>query len=123
MPEDTTDSNAKYGSMKTYWEKHMLTGDNVRERPYTTIYPRLTTKSNTFTVHFIVQSLKKVPGTPSNQWVEGKDVVTGEYRGSAMIERYIDPADPNLPDFATVSTENVERYYRWRVTNAKKFTP
>jgi uncharacterized protein (TIGR02600 family) len=123
VPDDPTDPNANFSSMKTYWEKHMLTGDNVRERPYTTIYPRLTTKSNTFTVHFIVQSLKKVPSTPANQWIEGKDVVTGEYRGSAMIERYIDPLDPSLPDFATATTENVERYYRWRVTNAKKFTP
>ena len=123
VPDDPTDVNAKYGSMKTYWEKHMLTGDNVRERPYTTVYPRLTTKSNTFTVHFVVQSLKKLPSTPAGQWVEGKDVVTGEYRGSAMIERYIDPADPNLVDFATVSNQNVESFYRWRVTNTKKFSP
>ncbi|GAT32257.1 Verru_Chthon cassette protein A [Terrimicrobium sacchariphilum] len=123
VPGDTTDSSATSGTMKTYWENHMLTGDNVRERPYTTIYPRVTTKSNVFTVHFIVQNLKKIPSTPVDQWVEGKDIVAGEYRGSAMIERYIDPEDPAIVDFATQSSQSVEGLYRWRVANVKRFTP
>ena len=41
---------------------HYLTGDNSRERIYATIYPRLTTKSNTYTVHMRVQNSRKSAG-------------------------------------------------------------
>ena len=99
-----------------------LTGDNMRERPYDTLYPRLTTKSNSYTVHFRVQVLKKVPGTSVTQWVDGKDVVASEYRGSSLIERYIDPSDPNLPDFAVNPTATLDNYYKFRVVSTKKFT-
>ena len=37
------------------------------------------------------------------QWVEGSDQILGEYRGSATIERYIDPG-ATLPDFAVNTT-------------------
>ena len=118
------DAGAAAGSMAAYWNAHQLSGDNVKERPYTTIYPRLTTKSNTYTVHFIAQELKKVPVTAANEWLEGTDLVTGEYRGSAMIERYIDPSDPNIPDFATANTtDTLESHYRWRIVNTKRFAP
>jgi uncharacterized protein (TIGR02600 family) len=120
VPNDT---GAAAGSMASYWNAHQLSGDNVKERPYTTIYPRLTTKSNTYTVHFIAQELKTVPGVPATEWHEGTDLVTGEYRGSAMIERYIDPSDPAIPDFATTTTGNLESHYRWRVVNTKRFAP
>ncbi|HRJ73090.1 MAG TPA: Verru_Chthon cassette protein A, partial [Terrimicrobiaceae bacterium] len=77
-----------------------VTSDNMRERPYAAVYPRLTTKSNTYTAYVKVQVLQKVPGTRPDEWVENRDRVRGEYRGSSMIERYIDAADPALPDFA-----------------------
>lgn len=51
---------------------HYLTGDNSRERPYATIYPRLTTKSNTYTVHMCVQPLKKVKSGPADIWTEAR---------------------------------------------------
>jgi uncharacterized protein (TIGR02600 family) len=120
VPNDT---GAAAGSMAAYWNSHQLSGDNIKERPYTTIYPRLTTKSNTFTVHFIAQALKKLNGTPVTEWHEGTDLMVGEYRGSAMIERYIDPSDPNIPDFATTTSDTLESHYRWRVTNTKRFAP
>ena len=71
---------------------HRLTGDNSLERPYSMIYPRLTTKSNTYTVHVRVQTLKKAPTTPVNVFKDGQDQVIGEFRGSFVIERYLDPA-------------------------------
>lgn len=88
-------------SMAAYWSsKFAFTGDNLREKPYVDLYSRLTTKSNTFTVHVRVQALKKAPGSDPAKWDGTKDKVVGEYRGSSILERYIDVNDPNLPDFA-----------------------
>jgi len=120
----------------SYWANKRLTGDNTKERPYAEVYPRFTTKSNTFTVHMRVQTLKKVPGSTAASWVENKDVVVSEYRGSQTIERYVDADDPTLPDFAQVANLNysLESYpdlsgsgmtsaYKFRVITTKKFTP
>ena len=118
-----------------------LTGDNLREKPYADIYPRLTTKSNTYTIHMRVQSLRQLPrvaGSTSVQiWDESKDAVLGEYRGSATIERYIDPSDPAFtgtgttfvnPDLTSSTntvnpTNSLEYLYRFRTVNTKKFSP
>lgn len=115
--------------MGAFWNNNQLTGDNVREKPYVDIYPRLTTKSNTFTVHVRVQALKKAPGTPADQWVGSKDQVLGEYRGWSILERYIDLND-TLPDFATKfvsnpqdSTLNIDQYYKMRILSTKRFAP
>jgi hypothetical protein len=119
-----------------------LTGDNLREKPYVDIYPRLTTKSNTYTIHMKVQALKQQPH-PGNTslyltWDESKDAVLGEYRGSATIERYIDPADRHFnpsdsltqkngdfvnPDNLTSAGNSLESLYRFRTMNTKKFSP
>lgn len=119
--------------MKLFWSTNRLTGDNLRERPYTTLYPRLTTKSNTYTVHYRVQALQQA--TPARNsgaipwavWDESKDLILSESRGSTTLERYIDPMDPNIADFATTftgdSTENLDTYCRYRVINSRKFTP
>jgi uncharacterized protein (TIGR02600 family) len=113
-----------YSNMSTYWNDKRLTGDNSRERPYTTIYPRLTTKSNTYTIHVRVQILKKVKGTDSGTWVEGKDLIAGEYRGSQTVERYVDPNNPNFPDFADpTNTQSIDSFYKFRVVSAKQFAP
>jgi uncharacterized protein (TIGR02600 family) len=109
--------------MSTFWSTRAITGDNSRERPYTNLLGRLTTKSNSFTVHFRVQVLKKNPNTPANQWVEGRDNVSSEYRGSTLIERYIDPNNTTLPDFATTPSANIDDYYRFRVIQTRKFAP
>lgn len=116
-----------------FWHNHALTGDNLREKIYTTLYPRLTTKSNTYTVHYRVQALKKVPGTNATQWVENRDRIVSEYRGSSLVERYIDTDDPDLPDFATQTGGNATRfpnvadrfnadnYCRFRIVNTTRF--
>ncbi len=104
------------------WEGALITGDNTRERPYTNLYAKLTTRSNVFTVHYRVQKLKKSSVGSAAQWDEVKDQVLGEYRGSTMIERYIDASDPTLPDFTTASG-NLDNYYKFRVVSTKKFAP
>lgn len=117
---------ASASSMASFWKTNSLTGDNLREKPYVDIYPRLTTKSNTFTVHMRVQALKKARNTAPDKWVAGKDQVLGEYRGSAIIERYIDVNDPNLPDFATIPLSDpaadINQYYKMRIVATKRFT-
>jgi hypothetical protein len=121
--------------MPSYWNNttttgttfgHRLTGDNSLERIYATVYPRLTTKSNTFTVYARVQSLKKVSGGDPAVWIEGRDVVTGEYRGYQTIERYVDPNDTvnPIPDYANplVNTP-ISNFYKTRVLATKQFAP
>ncbi len=107
----------------TFWETSFAqTGDNMRERPYAMIYPRLTTKSNVYTVHMRCQSIKKVPGTAANDFVPGRDQITGEYRGSAVVERFIDPNDPSLKTYDETQNK-VDPYYRFRVVSTKQFIP
>ena len=106
-----------------FWKANRVTGDNLREQPYNVLYPRLTTRSNTFTVHVWVQTLKKLPGTNPTQWVEGKDRVTAEYRGSYLIERYLNPAEAGIPDYASNPTGNLNTFYRFRIISAKQFDP
>ena len=117
---NTTDADSR---MSSFWSTRTITGDNSRERPYTNLLGRLTTKSNSFTVHFRVQVLKKNPNTQADQWVEGRDNVSSEYRGSTLIERYIDPNNTSLPDFATNTSANIDDYYRFRVIQTRKFAP
>ena len=110
------------------WKTCRQTADNVREKPYSTIYPKLTTKSNTFLVHFRAQSLKKAIGTSPNTWTEGRDVETSEYRGSTAIERFINP-DADIPDYAALSTAGditaptLDTFYKWRIIRNTQFAP
>jgi hypothetical protein len=114
--------------MNTWWGDYMLTGDNLRENPYGHIYPRLTTKSNTFTVHVQTQTLKKLPGTTVDVFNEEKDQVTGEFRGSFVIERYLDPGSDSLvkangaPGNETDPNSMVGPY-KFRILNSKRFAP
>jgi uncharacterized protein (TIGR02600 family) len=104
-----------FAGIRTWWKDYRLTGDNRREKVYATAYPLLTTKSNTYTVHVIAQSL-----------VQGTNKVTGEYRGSTMIERYIDPADARLgkgTGQTNPDTHSLEPLYRFRVVENKRFAP
>jgi hypothetical protein len=111
-----------------------LVGDNARERPYSDLYSRLTTKSNVFTVYYTVQSLKNAEpridnsptGADQQHWDETKGGVQGESRGSTIIERYLDPNEA-MPDFLT-STANdgfvsLESYYKWRIVETRQFAP
>ena len=128
-------ANPTRANMDAYWQQHQYVGDNSRERPYADVYPRLTTKSNTFTVHMRVQTLQQSPGlrtsgaTPWTTWDESRDLITSEYRGSQTIERYVDPTDPNLtvdyaaPAVAADPTQNLDSHYKFRVLMSKQFTP
>ena len=108
---------------ETYWGTHKLTGDNSRERPYTNLYGKLTTKSNTYTVHYRVQLIKQTPKATAGQWDETKGIIQAEYRGSRQIERYIEPRDPALPDFAVNPTAKLSDFYRLRLLNNRRFSP
>jgi len=118
-----------YDSMDSWWKTYQLTGDNVREGPYGQIYPRLTTKSNTFTVHVKTQLLKKGAKTPVDEFVEGRDQVTGEYRGSFVVQRYLDPNADTLvkADGKTPADEKdadaMVGPYKMRVLSSKRFAP
>lgn len=122
-----------------------LTGSNKRAEPYAAIYGNITTKSNTYQIHYRVQTLKQTStahGSSWSTWIDPgaggiTDKVIGEQRGSAVIERYIDPGNTNIPDFASLfsaggsgggaglgaGTNTMDAYYQYRVFNAKQFTP
>ncbi len=125
-------AGAQYNSMSGWWNSYQHTGDNVREFPYGHIYPRVTTKSNTYTVHMRVQTLQKSnpkDATSATYWDETKDRVLGEYRGSNTIERYIDlpytgDSTKDLPDFASTSNQtSIDVYYKFRTLSSKRFSP
>jgi len=109
--------------VQTFWQSATGgagTADNLRERPYAALYPRLTTKSNTYTVHLRVQSLKKRPGSDPQTFDQTKDTVTSEYRGSFMIERFL---DPNASTFDITNSNSTLGPYKFRVVNTKQFSP
>lgn len=110
---------------RDYWDSRRLTGDNSREMPYTQLLPRLTTRSNTYTVHYRVQNLKKASSTEADVWTEGRDKVTSELRGSRTIERYLDPNDRDIPDYAAdpAATPTLDGFYRWRTLYNRTFAP
>lgn len=118
-------AGASYNSMESWWDNYLLTGDNAKESSYARIYPRLTTKSNTYTIHYRVQALKKSSVDPEqNTWKEDRDVVSAEYRGSTTIERYIDPNDPNIPDYITeTNPKPLDEFYKFRVISNTQFNP
>ncbi len=108
-----------------FWAENALTGDNTRERPYANIYPRLTTKSNVFRVHYRVQLLQLPPAHRADlldpEWL----VLQAEYRGSTLIERYLDPAEPLAPDYAVKpeASDKLDRFYKFRIINKRRFSP
>jgi uncharacterized protein (TIGR02600 family) len=121
----TTRNNA----MTQFWQGHKITGENVRERPYSNLYARLTTRSNTFRVHVRSQVLKKARSTDPAIFDATRDSVLSEYRGSSLIERYIDPSDTDhpLPDYATggspFNNPPLDTFYQFRIIETKRFNP
>jgi uncharacterized protein (TIGR02600 family) len=115
-------------NITAWWAANSFTADNERESPYSSIYSRVTTKSNTYTVHWRVQSLRKGPGDPT-KWTEGTGRVASELRGASVIERYISP-NTTLPDYATntpakagAPVQPMSYYYKWRVNSETYFQP
>jgi uncharacterized protein (TIGR02600 family) len=113
----------------TFWSTNTLTGENSKERPYARIYPKLTTKSNTYTVHYRVEVLKKSPNSAADTWNDERDKVLSTYRGSTTIERYVDPRDPDLPDYATMAdlpptgSNALPNFYKFRILGERQFNP
>ncbi len=129
-----TNPTTSASTLSNFWTANSMTGDNSLERPYSMIYPRVTTKSNIFTVHVRAQTLKKI-ATDANQasWNESKDQVLSDYRGSYTIEKFFDPntddittdaagTQPSLAkDDASIPNTAALRGTRWRLLNAKRF--
>ena len=112
-------------NLSTFWTTNRTTGDNARERPYAMLLPRLTTKSNSYTVHVTAQALAPGPGVVG--WQEGRGKVLSEWRGAYTIERYVDPNDARFtasgaPNFLS-GTQPVGPYYRFRVLGTRRFNP
>ena len=108
---------------QSFWNNYSLTGDNGRERPYAMIYPRVTTRSNVFTAYIRAQSIRKSPNTAVDVFDEAKDQITGEYRGSTTIERFIDPNDPAIANYNPQTIGGLDPFYRYRIVNTKRFSP
>lgn len=120
VPQQDVESHTE---MEAFWNSRRLTGDNTRERPYATLYPRLTTRSNSFRVHYIAQAVRKTRSSAPGTIVEG-DKFHSENRGSAVIERYLDPAQAGLPDFTTTAadpTVSLDKFYQYRVVEKRAF--
>jgi len=117
-------------NINTWWSGYALTSDNGREEPYNAIYSRVTSKSNTYTVHWRVQALRKGTGNQA-VWDDSHDAVQAELRGSTLVERYLDPNATNIPDYAATSNyftapgdvKPMSAYYKWRVVTENYFQP
>ncbi|HRQ87563.1 MAG TPA: hypothetical protein PLA50_02125, partial [Bacteroidia bacterium] len=57
------------------------------------------------------------------QWDPETDTVQAEYRGSSLVERYVNPDADDIPDFAHGSADGLDAYYRYRVVNPRRFAP
>jgi hypothetical protein len=86
-----------------FWARHRLTGDNSKERPYANIYPHLTTKSLTYDLHIVAETIVKAAGTPADSYVPGTDTVGPRVRRTVTISGRIDPRDPALPAYSSTS--------------------
>jgi uncharacterized protein (TIGR02600 family) len=111
--------------LATFWKDRAITGDNTRERPYTNIYGKITTQSNTFTVHMRAQSIRKaIRSVAADVFDATRDSIVSDYRGSALIERRIDPSDSRIQDYAAnPNAPSLDNYYRFRVLQVKRFNP
>lgn len=117
-------------TMNAFWTANALTGDNTRERPYANLYQKVTTRSNTFRVHFVAQTIRKARSVAADQIDESKDNVTAEYRGSALLERFLDFTNKRSSDYtdygalpSPFSAPSLESEYRYRVLEMKQFLP
>lgn len=116
LPEGVADAGA-------FWSDKTLTGDDKLEAPYNAIYPRVTTQSNTFTIHYWVERLAP---TKSNS---DAPRVLGRYRGSTTIERYLNAREVDygatVPDSADINADLVypplNDRYLFRVVEQKHF--
>jgi uncharacterized protein (TIGR02600 family) len=126
-PYQTAGRNAR---MAQFWQANSVTGDNSRERPYSVLYQKVTTKSNTYRVHFLAQSILKARSVAPNTVDTTRDTVSATYRGSALLERYLDtnvrtdyPNYANGQGTAPTNASAMERFHRYRIIEMKQFVP
>lgn len=119
----TSDARAR---LYWYGTDFSMVGDNTRERPYVHLYNKLTTKSNTYTVHYRVQVLARSAvrnqTNPTNFDPAQGDRVAAEQRGSTTFERYLDQADITA-DPARSGASSLEADYRTRIIHSTQFNP
>jgi uncharacterized protein (TIGR02600 family) len=129
---DVGDWSTPAGADNDLYNNFALTGENLRERPYTNLYSRLTTQSNTYRVHFWVETVQKAgknatPNTfidPTNTSTsKTKDAIIGQMRGSFLVERYIDSNDSRFGNGINPLTDTLSAAYKYRVMEVKQFNP
>lgn len=106
-----------------FWSTNRLTGDNSREKPYAELYPKLTTQSNTYSVHMRVQILPKSDGLPTGK---SDFEPLAEYRGSRQVERFLNPNNPRFASGAgqvNPDTDCLNELYQFRILEEKQFNP
>ncbi len=126
------DQRTRKNTMRTYWQHNDLTGDNTRERPYANLYQKFTTRSNTFRVYFTAQTLRKARSLLPSHVDTRRDTVTSEFRGSALLVRYLDfspagTATLGASDYGNGDSlsgrKSLESFYHYRVIEMKQFSP
>lgn len=138
QPQNFANESQRRSGMANFWAYNNLTGENLRERTYSNIYQKVTTRSNTFRVYFLAQAVKKAKSVKADEVDLSKDTVTGEYRGTALIDRFLDfssveragsTATP-FPDYAdgtsvfnTSAKPSMETLYHYRILEMKQFSP
>jgi uncharacterized protein (TIGR02600 family) len=115
---------ATLSGMESFWNQHVLTGENARERPYANLHPRLTTQSNTYTVHYRVQVIQKARSAPVDRFDPLRDRIVSETRGSATVERFLDPTSPTLTDpAAETMPSSLQGQHQFRIVKTRRFNP
>lgn len=107
---------------EAYWNNHLLTGDNTRERPYANIYPRLTTRSNKFKIYIRAQSIQSIAiKGEDDQWNEETGKILGDYRGSIIVERDFYKNFNKHPDYLDKRSERSESKVFYRLKQRQSF--
>jgi uncharacterized protein (TIGR02600 family) len=108
--------------MESFWQAHVVNGDNTREKPYANLHGRITTRSNTYLIHFHVQSLKLARSADPAIVDPLTTTVTSALRGSRLVERFLDPASPDIPDHATdPSAPSLDPLHQFRILETTRF--
>ena len=126
-----TTSLAQFDTLlSTFWAAHKLNGDNALEKPYAYLYPRLTTRSNSYMVHVRAQTRAQNAQSTAYLLKANQAQPSGEFRGSFLIERYLDANSASLVDAAGNLVTMPARGettgfslgpYRFRIVSSKQF--
>lgn len=80
-----------------------------------------------FRIHAVAQTLKQSHRRTGQIFDAEKDTITSQVAGSILLERSIDPTDPDLPDYvaeigAGRTPPPVDRFYTWRFSRFEQFS-